>query len=70
MTHLSGFEKRRALEALGYVVEKLPTPYGDLEWHVYEAACPGAVHGAATVIAHHPQQGRAILGAIDALGGL
>lgn len=67
---VSGFAKKKALEAAGYAVEKLPTPSGDLEWHVYDASSPGAVHGAAEVIACNRLQGVAVTEALNQLGGL
>jgi hypothetical protein len=69
VVQVSGFAKKKALEAAGYTVEKVPTEQGE-QWVVYDASCPGAVYGSATVVAADRLQGPAVNKALEALGGL
>lgn len=64
--HLSGFAKKKALEAVGYTVEKLHNPDADMdEWCVIDGACDGS-----QIIASDRLQGVAVNKAIDLVGGL
>lgn len=64
--HLSGFAKKKALEAAGFSVQKLHNPSKNAEeWCVLDGAADGAV-----IIAANRLQGVAVVDAIEKLGGL
>ena len=65
-THMSGFAKKKALEAAGFSVQKLHNgDKGTDEWCVLDGPDDGA-----TILASDRLQGIAVNAAIDALGGL
>lgn len=64
--HLSGFAKKKALEAAGFAVQKLHNPSKNAEeWCVLDGPNDGAV-----IIAANRLQGVAVVDAIEKLGGL
>lgn len=64
--HMSGFAKKKALEAAGFSVQKLHNPSKDAEeWCVLDGPNDGAV-----IIAANRLQGVAVVEAIEKLGGL
>lgn len=68
VVQVSGFAKKKALEAAGYAVKKLPQQghaHSDQVWCVFDAA-----QESGPIIASDRLQGAAVNAALDALGGL